>query len=107
MVSTPAIEIHYADEWAALYVDGVLVTVGDACVAEEKALSMLGVRRVHDAAFMRGQSRRDGVAMTLAQADAYRQQREHRETEAVRLRVQAKELLAQAETLMAPAEEER
>jgi hypothetical protein len=31
------LEIHYADEWAALYVDGKLERVGDSYLAEERA----------------------------------------------------------------------
>ncbi len=37
------LEIHYAGEWAALYVDGKLEEVGDAYIAEERAFALLGV----------------------------------------------------------------
>lgn len=71
----PEVEIHYEQqwgEWAALYVDGKLVTVGDNDNTEEKAFDVLGVRMVQDDAFMRGQDRREGVAQTLSEVAEYR-----------------------------------
>lgn len=96
-------EIHYdtedtggSGEWAGLYVDGKLVTVGDSYVAEEQALEMLGVRRVEDSAFMRGQGQRSGAAQTLEEVAAYRDERDAKLAEAARLRGQAEELRQQA-----------
>ena len=100
------LELHYADEWAALYVDGELdaSTVGDSYIAEAKALRILGVRIVQDDAFMRGQNARDGVAKNLDEVTAYREQRERRLAEAAKLRADAQALLDQAQALEAPAE---
>jgi alpha-D-ribose 1-methylphosphonate 5-triphosphate synthase subunit PhnG len=93
------LEIHYADEWAALYVDGRLKSVGDTYVAEEQALTMCGVKLVHDDAFMRGQDRREGVAPTLADAAIYRDEREQRRAKAAEMREQAKRMLDDAAEL--------
>jgi len=95
-------EIHYAGEWAALYVGGRLVIVGDTYRTEEEALSLLGVRTVHDDAFMRGQTQRDGVAATVGDIVTYRVERDRRQAEADRLRAEARRLLAEADVLGAP-----
>lgn len=92
----PQIEIHYAEEWAALYVDGLLDRVGDAYLAEERALELLGVTTVHDDAFMRGQSQRAGVAQTLDQVREFAQDREQRRQRAAELRAEADRLLRAA-----------
>ena len=96
------IEIHYADEWAALYLKGELVTVGVSYNAEERAFQLLDVTTVHDDAFMRGQNQRDGVARTLAEVTEYRTAREQRAAEAARLREEAAALLSQAKALESP-----
>jgi DNA-binding CsgD family transcriptional regulator len=99
----PKLEIHYdgGGEWAALYVDGVLEvdTVGDNYHAEERAFELLGVKQVQDSPFMRGQKQRDGVARTLDEVTAYREQRDAAKAEAARLREQAAELLSRAAAL--------
>lgn len=97
----PKLEIHYADDWAALYIDGQLDpdTVGDKYNAEEKAFALLGVKQVHDNAFMRGQSQRSGVAPTLDDVAAYRWERDNKRDEAARLRQEAESLLARAKEL--------
>ena len=97
----PNLEIHYANDWAALYIDGTLDpdTVGDAYHAEEKAFELLGVKQVRDDAFMRGQSQRTGVAPTLDAVDEYRWQRDGAREEAARLRQEADALLARAREL--------
>lgn len=95
------LEIHYGDEWAALYRDGNLVIVGDSYRTEEEALTLLGVTLVHDDAFMRGQDRREGVAPTLADVAAYREGRGRRLAEAARLREEADRLRAEADALEA------
>lgn len=105
-MSTPALEIHYAESWAALYVDGELVTVGDSYLAEERAFLILGVKTVQDDAFMRGQSQRAGVAKNLAEVASYRQQREERRAEAARLRGEAERLLKEAQAFDTPTEED-
>lgn len=95
------LEIHYSGEWAALYVNGQLDpdTVGDSYHAEEKAFELLGVKQVHDDAFMRGQSSRDGVARTLDEVWRYFRTREHKRETAVQKRAEAERLLAEAKEL--------
>lgn len=95
------LEIHYADEWAALYIDGHLDhgTVGDSYHAEERAFELLGVKQVRDDAWMRGQTSAAGVAQTLDGVAAYRRERDEKIAEAGRLRDQAAELIAQAKEL--------
>jgi hypothetical protein len=102
----PNLEIHYdtvGGEWAALYVDGNLNTVGDSYLAEEWALELCGVTIVQDPAFMRGQTAASGVAQTLADVAAYARDREARQADADRLRAEAARLLAEANTLDGPA----
>lgn len=95
------LEIHYADDWAALYKDGKLVdrSVGDSYLAEEQALDMLGVKLVHDDSFLRGQNQRSGVATTLEEVEEYRIWRERARAEAQRLRGEAEVLLERAKEL--------
>lgn len=97
----PKMELHYADEWAALYVDGKLADngVGDAYRVEELAFEMAGVKQVKDDAFMRGQNQYDGVARTLDEVDEYRWARDNRAEEAKRLREEAEALIARAAEL--------
>ena len=93
------LEIHYAEEWAALYRDGQLVRVGDTYRTDEEAFKLLGVEIVQDDAFMRGQNSRDGVAQTLDQVDEYRWARENKQAEAERLRKEAEEMIRRAAEL--------
>lgn len=95
------LEIHYAEEWAALYRDGELVTVGDSYVAEEQAFALLGVKTVHDDAFMRGQSHRDGVAKTIQEVTEYQEKRDAGILEAERLEAEARALEERAAALRA------
>ncbi len=105
------IEIHYdsedtggSGEWAALYVDGRLVTIGDSYVTEARAFEAAGVEVVHDSAFMRGQDQRSGAAQTLAEVREYAAERDRRKTEADRLRLLSAELLARAAKVEASGE---
>lgn len=93
------LEIHYAEEWAALYVDGALTVVGDSYHAEEKAFELLGVQQIQDDAFMRGQTSSNGVAKTLEEVAAFRVDRTQREDRARALRAEAKRLLDAADEL--------
>jgi hypothetical protein len=99
----PQLEIHYAEEWAALYIDGQLDpnSVGDSYIAEERAFALLGVKCVQGEAFMRGQSQRDGIAHTLDEVDEYKAIRDQAENWAANLRAQAKQLLEEADSLEA------
>jgi len=69
-------EIHVADDWAALYIDGQLDRVGDAYLADERLREIFGVKTVDDDAFMRGQTYSEGVAPTLDDVTVYRHARE-------------------------------
>jgi hypothetical protein len=93
------LEIHYAEEWAALYKDGKLERVGDSYLAEERAFELLGVTIVQDDAFMRGQHHRDGVAKDLDEVDVYRWGRSARNETAAAKRAEAERLLAEAREL--------
>lgn len=93
------LEIHYAEEWAALYKDGQLVRVGDTYRTEEEAFTLLGVKLVQDDAFMRGQNSRDGVAQTTDQVDEYRWARDNARQTADEKRAEAERLLAEAKEL--------
>jgi hypothetical protein len=95
-----SVEIHYSDDWAALYVDGKLHSdPGDSYRIEEEAFALLGVRQVMDDAFMRGQKARDGVARTLWEVTEFASQRDADRAEAVRKRELAGKLLAEADEL--------
>lgn len=95
----PDLEIHYADEWAALYVDGKLDRVGDSYLAEERAFELLGVKVVQDDAFLQGQDQAAGVAKTLDELYVYTDDRDRRKAHAERLRTEAANLLTQADQL--------
>jgi hypothetical protein len=95
----PELEIHCADDWAGLYVDGHLDRVGDAGNTIERALDLAGVKTVDDDAFMRGQNQAAGVAPTLADVEAYRAARTGRQAAAAGLRARAAELAAQADAI--------
>jgi hypothetical protein len=92
-------EIHYSGEWAALYVDGQLETVGDSPNTIEQALAILGVKEIHSSAFMRGQSKADGVARNLSDVELYRRELDDRIERAMRLRREAAEKVAEAKRL--------
>lgn len=94
------LEIHYAEDWAALYVDGKLEYVGDSYLTEERAFALLGVITSQDDAFMRGQNKREGVAQTLAEVAEYSRKRAEKYIKAERLRAQASKLIAEADELV-------
>jgi hypothetical protein len=109
------LQIHYPydSEWAALYVDGKLDTIGDSYVAEGKALRLAGVTLVHSDApggdgddCLRGGEYRDGAAQTLDELEVYRADRIARETRAAELERQAAELEGQAQALRSDAARE-
>lgn len=95
----PDMEVHEAEEWAALYVDGRLDRVGDAYLTDERIREIVGVRTVQDDAFMRGQIRADGVAQTVAEVEEYSRQRQRRRERAAALRAEAARLEAEAAAL--------
>jgi hypothetical protein len=93
------LEIHYAEEWAALYVDGNLERAGDTYLAEERAFELLGVTTVQDPAFLRGQASRDGCAQTLDEVEAYRSARDAAIARASLLEQEARAALLTAQQL--------
>jgi polysaccharide deacetylase 2 family uncharacterized protein YibQ len=93
------IEIHEAGEWAAVYLDGRLVLVGDSYHADEWLRERFGVKTVQDDTFMRGQTSRDGVAKTLDEVRDYAAARRERLNRAAALRAEAKRLEDEAARL--------
>lgn len=98
------LEIHYqddGDDWAALYVDGLLEqgTVGDSYLAEDKALELCGVKRVYDSAFMRGGNQREHAALTLDDIALYKRRMKGREQLIDKLLAEAEKLRERAEQL--------
>jgi hypothetical protein len=97
------IQIHRADEWSGLYVDGELIRHGDHYLADEALYEMFGVQIVDDPAWLLGG---DGVrphapAEFLAEVEAYAEACRERERQAAGLEAQAAELERQAKELRA------
>lgn len=88
-MTNKSIQIHYADEWGGLYVDGKLEYVGDTSNVYDKICEMFGIEGVYDDAFMKGQDKRDGVAKTVEEAEEYGRQREKMRERANALRAEA------------------
>lgn len=101
------IEFHRDGEWTAVYLDGVLQRVGDSYLADEWLRARCGVVEVDDDAFMCGQSRYEGVAGTLAEVAAYREERDRLLAEAVELEQQGEALKQKAQELVRQAREPR
>ena len=99
LLPSMSIQIHYAGDWAALYIDNKLEIVGDTADTEERALRMLGVEFVWDDSFMQGQSTREGVAKTLDEVKIYKDMRDFRKRQAQVLREKASELLSRAKEM--------
>lgn len=81
------LEIHYDSngEWAALYVDRKLDTVGEHYTVEEAAMQLAGVKQVHDSPFLQGCGRVEHAANTLDEIAAYKRRMATRETRVLRL----------------------
>lgn len=93
-------QLHYHDDdsWSAVYKDGKLVNgPGDTYLRLEYLLSELGVKEVHDGAFMLGQSRVSGAAQTLEEITEYRVRRDGLLEKAASLRAEADALVRQAQ----------
>lgn len=97
--SASNIEIHEAEEWSAVYLDGKLVQVGDSYLADEWLRTRFGVKTVQDEAFMRGQTSREGVAKTLDEVTDYARSRQERLDRAVALRAEAQRLEDEARAI--------
>lgn len=92
----PKLEIHYADDYAALYFDGVLDREGKVHNVEERAFFLLGVKQVVDDAFLGGNEK---AYITLAEVHQYHAERENNKVLAAELRKQAEDLLNKARVL--------
>lgn len=93
------IEIHEDGDWAAVYLDGRLIRVGDAYLADEWLRAHFGVTTVQDDAFLRGQTSREGVAKTLDEVRDYAQSRQERLDRAAALRAEAQRLEDEAQQI--------
>ncbi len=93
-----------SSEWSALYVDGKLDRIGDHYLIEERIAELLGVEMREDAEcndFLRGG---DGVArtggpspaQTLAEAEAYGEERAQALAEAENMLTNSRELAHRA-----------
>jgi hypothetical protein len=97
-----AMEIHYSEGWAALYVDGKLHgEPGDSYLAEEQAFALLGVKQIQDDAWLRGGNGHGepAPARTTDEIDEYRRARQARLDKAQAKRDQAARLIAEANAL--------
>jgi hypothetical protein len=88
------------DEWSALYVEGVLTSVGDHYVVQEALLDILEISSEQSNDFMMGGNFRKDVANTVDEMLAYRRQREEREQRAADLRTRAQQLMREAAELL-------
>jgi hypothetical protein len=86
-------------EWSALYVNGVLETVGDHYLADERIRKIFGVAVVDSDDFLRGGNGRTDVARTVQDIAAYAMARDDRLRRAAELREQAVALEAEAAAL--------
>jgi hypothetical protein len=59
-------QLHRTGDMSAIYKDGVLFDSGDPDNMRNKVLTELGVIRVSNDAFMLGQDKKNGIAITLA-----------------------------------------
>lgn len=85
------------EDWAAIYIDGVLHSHGEDYARREALLRLLGVKEVQDPAFLRGTTgTHTQAAGTLDQIAAWQAQRTDKAAEARALREKANELLADA-----------
>lgn len=97
---TDKIEIHYAGDWAAVYLNSELIDgPGDTDQRHEWLLRHFGVVQVHDSDFLMGGSQRKDAARTLGEMYEWQRERDERLSRAEELRLQAAELLEQAEAL--------
>lgn len=88
-----------SDDWSAVYVDGRLAQVGDHYLADEFLRRHFGVETVQSDDFLRGGSTRADVAPTLDDLQVWADERDARAARAEQMRLDAAELLAQAERM--------
>lgn len=93
------VEVHEADEWAAVYLDGKLVQQGERYLANEWVREHFGVVTVQDDAFMRGSDRREDVAQTLDEVADYAAERATRAERAADLERRASAMFDEARRL--------
>ena len=101
MKAHPKLEIYSGSgEWSALYIDGKLDVVGDAYLAEEKAMLLCGVEFHQDSPDWIGpKGDKESVAQTTDEIQARKTDRLAREREAEDLEREANALLQQAQRL--------
>jgi len=92
------IEVHFAEDWAAVYENGELAYEHHVDDMFDFLFSKLKIKEVHDDAFLRGGSGQN-TAKTLVEVYEYRQQRELKLDQAKLLLEQASELREEAERL--------
>jgi hypothetical protein len=93
------VEVHEADEWAAVYLEGKLVHQGERYLANEWVREHFGVVTVQDDAFMCGSDRREDVAQTLDEVAEYAAERATRAERAADLERRASEMFDEARRL--------
>ena len=92
--------VYESDDWAALYVDGVLDRVGDAYLADERIREIFGVETVHSSAYFIGEGKtRADVAKTLPEVQAEELRRAENRRRAAALREEAAALEFEAAAL--------
>jgi hypothetical protein len=92
------VEVHEADKWSAVYLDGKLVRQATPYLANEWVRAHFGVVTVQDDAFLRGGSGAE-TAQTLDEVAAYARTRRDALDRAVELERQAEALIDEAQRL--------
>lgn len=91
--------IRGSGDWSALYVDGKLDRVGDHYWVDERAFDLAGVEEIQSDDFLQGGDSRDSTARTLEEMSLYGEARAGKLRTAEQLRLQAAELLKEAQEL--------
>ena len=86
------------EEWAALYVDGKLDTVGDSYLIDDRIIELTGVDD-REGNFLLGGNTRDDCAQTIDQIEVYEAERDIQIAKAARLREEAEKLIEEAKRL--------
>ena len=89
-----------ADEWSALYVDGVLDRVGDSYLIDERIATIAGVQTIAGGEILMPNGIREiDVPKTLDAAEQAIREHEQRKAQSEQLREQAAALEAEATAL--------
>ena len=92
------VEVHEAEEWSAVYLDGKLVRQGDSYLADDWVREHFGVVTVQDDAFLRGGTGSE-TAQTLDEVADYAAERATRAERAADLERRASEMFDEARRL--------